>query len=185
MFEALISRLGKNLSGCNIPYMIIGGQAVLLYGEPRLTRDIDITLGVGVDRLEDISNVVRAVHLEPLRDDIESFVRRTMVFPAVEKSSGIRVDLIFSFTPYEADAIKRARRVKIEGQEVFFAAPEDLIIHKIFAGRPRDLEDVRIVLMKNPDIDREYIRKWLREFDTSTEEEKFLDTFENILKDCK
>jgi len=29
--------------------MVIGGQAVLLYGEPRLTRDIDITLGIGVE----------------------------------------------------------------------------------------------------------------------------------------
>ena len=31
--------------------MLIGGQAVLLYGEPRLTRDIDITLGVDVDKI--------------------------------------------------------------------------------------------------------------------------------------
>jgi hypothetical protein len=37
--------------------MIIGGQAVLLYGEPRLTKDIDITLGVNVDRLKDLLDV--------------------------------------------------------------------------------------------------------------------------------
>ncbi|GAH87084.1 unnamed protein product, partial [marine sediment metagenome] len=30
--------------------MIIGGQAVLLYGEPRLTRDIDVTLGDDIDK---------------------------------------------------------------------------------------------------------------------------------------
>lgn len=34
-----------------VPYMVIGGQAVLIYGEPRLTKDIDITLGVDVDGL--------------------------------------------------------------------------------------------------------------------------------------
>ena len=38
--------------------MIIGGQAVLIYGEPRITRDIVITLGLNVDRLSDISEVI-------------------------------------------------------------------------------------------------------------------------------
>jgi hypothetical protein len=47
MFEKILARLGATLDESNLPYMIIGGQAVLLYGEPRLTRDIDITLGVG------------------------------------------------------------------------------------------------------------------------------------------
>jgi hypothetical protein len=41
MFEELLARLGSALDKHSIPYMIIGGQAVLLYGEPRLTRDID------------------------------------------------------------------------------------------------------------------------------------------------
>ncbi len=46
MFEELLKKIGLALDENAIPYMVIGGQAVLLYGEPRLTRDIDITLGV-------------------------------------------------------------------------------------------------------------------------------------------
>jgi hypothetical protein len=38
--------------------MVIGGQAVLLYGEPRLTKDIDITLGEGIESLEKIKDNV-------------------------------------------------------------------------------------------------------------------------------
>ena len=38
--------------------MVIGGQAVLLYGEPRLTRDIDITLGVGVRELNKLKETI-------------------------------------------------------------------------------------------------------------------------------
>jgi hypothetical protein len=41
MFEEILSKIGAILKKHNIPYMIIGGQAVLLYGEPRLTRDIE------------------------------------------------------------------------------------------------------------------------------------------------
>jgi len=44
MFDKILARLGATLNESNLPYMIIGGQAVLLYGEPRLTRDVDITL---------------------------------------------------------------------------------------------------------------------------------------------
>jgi len=46
--------------------MIIGGQAVLLYGEPRLTKDIDITLGINIDRLDEFLAVVKDLSLAPL-----------------------------------------------------------------------------------------------------------------------
>jgi hypothetical protein len=162
--------------------MIIGGQAVLLYGEPRLTKAIDITLGINIDRLDDLLSIVKELSLAPLPEDVPSFVRKTMILPVLERSTGIRVDFIFSFTPYETQAIRRARRIILSGQEVCFASLEDLILHKIFAGRPRDLEDVRILILKNPGIDVPYIRHWLREFDAAVPDKGFLDTFENILK---
>lgn len=137
MFEEILGRIGANLSRSNLPYMIIGGQAVLLYGEPRLTRDVDVTLGVNIDRLHDLLTVVKELSLNPIPNDVESFVKQTMVLPTIDEPTGIRVDFIFSFTPYETDAIKRARKITIMDQDVCFASPEDLIIHKIFAGRPR------------------------------------------------
>jgi predicted nucleotidyltransferase len=183
MFEKILSQIGVSLSKHTIPYMVVGGQAVLFYGEPRLTRDIDITLGVDVDHLGEVLVVVQELSLKPLPKEIESFVRETMVLPALDEHTGIRVDFIFSYTPYETGAIKRAKKVKIMEQEVNFASPEDLIIHKIFAGRPRDTEDVRAVLLKNPDVDIQYIRGWLKEFDESSEEKDFLKTFDGIMKE--
>lgn len=167
----------------SLPYMIIGGQAVLLYGEPRLTRDIDITLGVTTDHIHKLLTIVKELTLKPIPKDIESFVKDTMVLPTIEETSGIRVDFIFSFTPYEIEAIKRARKIIIMGQAVSFASPEDLIIHKIFAGRPRDLEDIRSVILKNSKIDIDYIRNWLKNFDASFEQMDFLQTFEKIIKE--
>lgn len=180
MFEKLLSGIGACLTRYKLPYMIIGGQAVLLYGEPRLTRDIDITLGVNTDRLKDILEVASELSLKSIPEDIESFTRETMVLPTLDESTGIRVDFIFSHTTYEAEAIKRTTKVSIMGHEVSFASVEDLIIHKIFAGRPRDLEDVRSVILKNPEIDKGYIRHWLKEFDKSSDIKDFLKTFEEI-----
>jgi len=183
MFEEILARIGANLSKSNLPYMIIGGQAVLLYGEPRLTRDVDVTLGVNIDRLHDLLTVVKELSLNPIPNDVESFVKQTMVLPTLDEPTGVRVDFIFSFTPYETDAIKRARKITIMDQEVCFASPEDLIIHKIFAGRPRDLEDVWSVILKNPGIDTQYIKNWLKEFDASFGEKDFLKTFEGMLNE--
>jgi len=181
VFEKLITEIGGALDGGGVPYMIIGGQAVLLYGSPRLTRDIDITLGADVSRLDEILSIIDSLGLKVIPKDIETFVKQTMVVPAIEESSGIRVDFIFSFTPYEAEAIKRARKVVINLREVRFASPEDLIIHKIFAGRAIDLEDVKVIVLKVNNLDIQYIVRWLREFDSSFEGSNFLESFNIIL----
>jgi len=182
MFEEILSKIGAVLKKHNIPYMIIGGQAVLLYGEPRLTRDIDITLGVNTEYVDELLKVIRELSLKPIPENIKLFVQQTMVLPALEEITGIRVDFIFSFTTYEIEAIKRARKITIMGQEVCFASPEDVIVHKIFAGRPRDIEDVRSIILKNSDMDTQYIRRWLKKFDKSSDKKDFLKTFEEVLK---
>ena len=51
--------------------MVIGDQAVLYYGEPRLTRDIDIILDVATP-------------------DVGRFVSETHVLPLIETATGLR-----------------------------------------------------------------------------------------------
>ena len=181
MFEKILAKLALTLDKQSLPYMLIGGQAVLLYGEPRLTRDIDVTLGVGIDALEKVTEICREMSLTPLPSNIAEFVKQTMVLPTKDKITGIRVDFIFSFTPYERQAIERAREIRFRDVVIRFASPEDVIIHKVFAGRVRDLDDVRSILLKNPSVDVFYIRKWLIQFDKSSPERGFLKKFGELL----
>lgn len=147
--------------------MLIGGQAVLLHGRPRLTEDIDISLGVGPDHLPEIVEVCDSVGLSALVEEAEKFVRQTFVLPTHDDVTEMRVDFIFSTTPYEQQAIKRSVFVELGGSEVPFASAEDLIIHKLFAGRARDLEDARtVVTRKGSELDWSYIERWAREFAT-------------------
>ena len=159
----LLAALAQHLDKRGIPYMIIGGQAVLVYGEPRVTRDIDVTVGLTPDRFREIPPMAEAVGLTPLVDNPEAFSRQNFVAPYGHNLTGLRVDVIFSFTPYEQEALRRVRSIPVGGVHVRFASPEDVVIHKIFAGRPRDLEDARGILAKNPTIDQGYVRRWLRE----------------------
>jgi predicted nucleotidyltransferase len=155
VFQELLARIARELNASRIPYMVIGGQAVLLYGEPRLTRDIDITLGIGADKYESI----------------------------MEEQSGIRIDFIFSFSPYEKQAIERSKSVTFQatgGSSIQFATLEDIVIHKVIAGRPRDIEDVKSIILKNPSFDSRYITSWLTEFDKGLDT-RYLDVFNAIV----
>ena len=182
MIEGLITKIAQHLNHYEIPYMIIGGQAVLIYGRPRLTRDIDITLGIDTDKLSTIEDVCKELKLKILVDDPEDFARNTKVLPTQDPASKIRVDFIFSFTLYEAQAIENANRLLIGGYSVKFASCEDVIIHKMVAGRAIDHEDVLSILAKNRNmIDMEYIEQWLSEFEKIAEYESVLKKFEDLL----
>jgi len=169
VFEELIARVARGLDRLGIPYMLIGGQAVLHYGEPRLTKDIDITLGVDIERLGDMLRMASDLGLVVTKEDIEAFAELTRVLPCMDPSTGIRVDFIFSFLEYERQAIARAARKTIGGSQVNVAALEDVIILKIAAGRPRDLEDVLSMLLKNPKRDDSYIIDWLKQMGPALE----------------
>lgn len=181
MFQQIIGKIGRALDYAKIPYMIIGGQAVLFYGIVRLTKDIDITLGVDIDHLPQLATIAGKLNLRIIPKDYPIFVARTMVLPVADQKSGIRVDFVFSSLPYEQEAIKRAKRIKLGKVTIKFASLEDIIIHKILAGRPKDIEDVRNLLIKHPKFNAPYIRKWLKEFSVASEtRQNFLQIFHSI-----
>jgi len=183
VIEELIKKIAQYLDEDNIPYMIIGGQAVLLYGSPRLTRDIDITLGIDTDKFPLIENICNKLELKILPEDPKAFAAETKVLPAENTEVGIRVDFIFSFTEYESRAMNRIKSVLMDGYPVKFASCEDVIIHKMIAGRAIDVEDVKNILIKNKNfIDIEYIRKWLLEFSKISEQREILEKFNRLLE---
>ncbi|HIJ65424.1 MAG TPA: hypothetical protein HPP77_05675 [Candidatus Hydrogenedentes bacterium] len=184
MFQSLLENVARGLDQRGIPYMIIGGQAVLLYGEPRQTKDIDVTLGVGPERLSDVQDLVATSGWKLLVESPEEFVAETMVLPCVDPASGIRLDFVFSFSPYERRAIARARLVSMGNTQVAFASLEDLIIHKTIAGRAHDLEDIRVLLLKHPEADLAEVRHWIEQFEDALGE-PFLSRFETILESLK
>lgn len=165
MFEQLMAKLGRSLDAAKVPYIVIGGQAVLQHGEPRFTRDIDISLGVDSDGVNAVLGAVAVCGLKPLVDSPKSFVERTYILPVHDPETEIRVDFAFTFSPFEREAISRAVRLRVGGYDVAYATAEDLIIHKLFAGRPRDIEDIRGVLArKQGKVDRDYLCRWIRQF---------------------
>ena len=175
----LIKRLAQSLDKYNFPYMVIGGQAVMMYRSPRFTNDIDISIGVNVDKLNELLSLVDDLKLKILTNEPVNFVLQKMVLPTIDES-GFRVDLILSQTQYEKDAIKRAVTVNLQGIPVKYATVEDIIIHKIFAGRNIDLEDVRMILVGNKNINMSLIKETLIQLGEFTSMD-FISRFEKLI----
>lgn len=164
-FARLLGDITRELREREIPFMLIGGQAVLLHGRPRLTDDIDIALGVDPAALGAMLAACAALDLAPLPADPEEFVRETFVLPAAHGATRQRVDFIFSSTPYERQAIERAVSVEAGGTAVPFASAEDLLIHKLFAGRARDFEDAESIARRQAGaLDWDYVEHWAEQF---------------------
>lgn len=160
--EAGLVEVTSVLESLSIPNMLIGGLAVSLWGEPRATVDVDLTIWVEPEDLE------RTVHqlcerLRVLTGDPVSFVRQTRVLP-VQTSQEVRADLIFGALPYEKQAIGRAQPKQVAGQTVMVASVEDLILMKLASERQKDLEDARRLLWRyHGFLNREYLEPRLRE----------------------
>lgn len=182
MYKKLLIKLAKELDNRDISYMISGGQAVLFYGEPRLTRDIDITTGLKPFEFKKIIDITENLNLKILVDNPSKFIKKTMVLPAMEEDSDIKVDFIFSFSEYEKNALERTNKVEINNYKIKLASLEDIVIHKVISGRPRDIEDINSMLLKNPDYNRNYIESWLSKFEESLNED-FSKVFNNIEKE--
>lgn len=79
MFDSILRLVAEELTKRGISYMIIGGQAVLVYGEPRATRDIDVTLGIGPDQVDVILNLANVCGWRARPESPREFARQNIV----------------------------------------------------------------------------------------------------------
>ncbi|GFP43579.1 nucleotidyl transferase AbiEii/AbiGii toxin family protein [Candidatus Hakubella thermalkaliphila] len=181
MISKALKEVVHFLSEAGIPHMVIGGQAVLQYGEPRFTQDIDITIGLIPEELRKALEAFPQEIFRLLPEDVEGFVQNTWVLPIEHRETGVRVDLIFSMTPFEREAIKSAREILIDNMPIHYISPEDLIVQKIVSGRPRDLEDVRGMLeIQGKRMDEKRIEKMLDALAREVGEDEWIKRWKEI-----
>ena len=73
------------------------------------------------------------------------------------------VDLLSPRDVFDQEALQRRRRKRIDAKPVWVVGPEDLILLKLKAGRPRDFDDVLSVVSRQGDkLDGDYLKGWAR-----------------------
>jgi hypothetical protein len=156
-------RLHLFLTVRRIPYVIIGGLAVQRWGQPRFTRDVDVTVLLPPEREEAALTEMVTAFL-PRVDDAVAFALEHRVLPLTVPGGG-EADVSLGLPGYEEDVVSRAVEYDLgEGRRVSLCAAEDLIIHKALAGRAQDVTDIEgIVARQGHGLDIQYIRRWLAE----------------------
>src|SRR5271157_2107696 len=81
-------------------FCIIGGLALLRWGEPRFTRDVDVTLLCGFGREEDFINPLLASGYGGRISDAAGFALRNRVLP-IESSGGVPIAVALGGLPFE------------------------------------------------------------------------------------
>ncbi len=143
-------------------WYVFGAQAVMIWGRPRLTADVDITIRLEPEDASGFCSDMEKAGFLLRVSDPEAFVTRTRVLPFLHQPTQLPLDIVLAGPGLEEQFLQRAVRVEIEGISVPIIAPEDLVVTKILAGRPKDLEDVRSVLAERADtLDKERIQSAL------------------------
>ena len=170
------------LADLAVPSMIIGGVAVIAHGVPRSTVDIDATV-LGRDVApETLLAAAGRRDLRPRIEDAARFARAHHVLLLRHDPSGIPVDVSLAWLPFEEAALEASVAVDIMGVSVRVARPEDLIVYKLVAARPRDLDDAEALLVAHGvDVDVARVRRVVREFAEVLEDPGRADALEAML----
>jgi predicted nucleotidyltransferase len=148
------------LEGQGIRFAVIGGIAVGVHGEPRFTADVDAIIGTDVDRALALIQLLDQTPFRALFSDVAEVVQSAFILPLRHRETQIRVDLAIGLTGFEKQLIDRADDITIAARNIPVATPEDLILLKLLAARPRDMDDVSsIVARQGESIDWQYLRQ--------------------------
>jgi hypothetical protein len=181
--EKEMAALVQFFNAAKIKYAVLGGIAVLLYGEPRLTMDIDVNISIDKSDIDKFLKVGRKYGFYAIPGNIRSFVKKTGVIPmkfCKGKITG-KCDVIIAENPIEFSALERAVTKKIGLVKVRVITPEDLIIHKITSSRPRDIEDLEgIIVRQKGMLDIKYIKSWLKKIADANYKPGLIKLFEKL-----
>jgi len=170
------------LEGSSIPWMVIGGIAIIARGVRRMTTDIDAV--VRGDRV-DVSTLLRLLakkRIVPRIDDAAAFVRESMVLLLRHDPTGVEFDVSFAWTAFEHDAIEASTDASYGNVVAPMARAEDLVVFKAMAARPVDIEDASALLLMHKDIDLDRVRRRLAELAAMADEPALLAGLERVIK---
>jgi len=162
------------------PYLIIGGIAAGVLGEPRVTGDIDINIKIKKDSVGNFLTDVENAGFTFERNDVNKRVKETGTFKIY--CQDFHIDFIISSTKFEESALKRHKKIKIFGIEANFPTPEDLILFKIIPARPMDKIDIENIVGRHRDkLDKKYLLDWAMKLADEAEDMRIYEEIKKLL----
>jgi len=166
----LLIQIAQILDRLRIPYVITGGMAVVAWGRPRYTADIDTVIELQTEKTETLAKELMKLGETGYvsTDAIREAIRMGGEFNFIDGNTGMKVDFWISKNDeFSKSQFERRVPQDILGTKVYFISPEDLILAKLrwnqLTPSSRQLEDVESVFTISGDkLDREYLSTWAK-----------------------
>jgi hypothetical protein len=179
LFDAL-QTVQQRLGSAGIESAAIGALALSVWGNARLTRDVDIKVRICREEAGRLLDVLVPHYTPAAADAKQTLEKFGMIF--LRDEMGVRIDILLAEVEFDLEAIKRAVDVEIRpGVSVRVCAPEDLIIYKLISTRLQDHVDAEnVIRRKGSGLDEAYIIDWLQKFETALDDSTLIDSFRVI-----
>ena len=177
LFMIFISRLNK----LAVRYMVTGAVAIVIYGEPRLTHDIDVVVDLNP---EDAEKLVQAFPSEefycPPIEVIKLEIHRPLRghLNLIHYETGFKAD-IYALGQDELHhwAITKRKSFEMEGEPIWLAPPEYVILRKLEyyreGGSEKHLTDIANMLeISSEDINFEQLQNKIKDYGLQKEWQK-------------
>jgi hypothetical protein len=167
------------LERTQLPYVLMGGLAVRVYGIPRPTYDIDFTLAIPRSSLLDFYRQLQALGYTVPDPYLTGWVDCVAGMPVVKirffgGENGIDIDFFLAESEFQGQVLMRRRREKIDDLDAWIVSPEDLILLILISRRPRDMADIGDILFTQGRLDDSYMRFWANKLEISEHLEQVL-----------
>lgn len=163
----LLSLLARKLNEAQIPYMITGSIASSIYGEPRLTHDIDVIVEIIEKDLERIAGLFPEEQFYFDADAARVAIRTRDMFNVVDLNEGDKIDFwLVTDSDFDRSRFSRRASINIFDTELFVSSPEDLIIMKLLwsrkaGGSEKQVHDARSIYeVQREKLDEHYLAEW-------------------------
>jgi hypothetical protein len=151
---------------------VMGGLALSAWKYPRTTRDVDLLVGVEPNRVAVLLDALRAAGFRAKRTPALRPLGRMQIlqleFDPPDAFVSISVDVLLVDCAYGREALKRRLPLRLPGieRELQVLSCEDVLLHKIMAGRVIDRSDAAALIRANrQSLDLAYLSHWARNLD--------------------
>lgn len=164
LFLAPLNALQSLLEQFHGRGVIIGGIASSLLGKARLTADLDAMILLSLENIPDLMESAEKLGIYPRMENAAEFARKNRVLLLRHRDSATNIDISLGILPFEEEMVERSQQVVVGSIKIQLPTPEDLIIMKAVAHRPKDMLDIQGIANANPYLDRKRIEFWVRQF---------------------
>ena len=167
-------------------WYVFGAQAVVAYGRPRMTADVDVAVDSGGRTNLELVDGLRAGGFGTRMELDAAFLSSARLLPMVHHATAMPVDVVVVQPGLQEEFLERSRAVDVGGVLVPVISPEDLIASKILAARRKDLEDVRGVLLERwESLDFEQLEAVVTRLDEVLGSQKLRERLRRLVRQAK